>query len=141
VLRSGCSASSGGGTPALAAHDLADRRRVDPVLAPKGGLRGLSSGVPFADCKDLLGLELRLTASLAAGLATLRHHVGHVLLVGAEEEMGLRVDAGGRVALVADEQAVGDGAVNQLPGEAGGVLRLPGYVEPTVSLVIERPSP
>lgn len=67
------------------------------------------------------------TVPISAGSPPLRRHVGHVLSVGAQEEMG-RINAGWRIAAVEDVAANWDRAYREFPSEPMRPYETPGAI-------------
>src|SRR5271166_3333772 len=106
--------------PSFSPFDAADLCLADAVLNRDFLLR---ADVP-ADSTDLLLGQLGLAVFDAplSCLAAFCVSVGHVIGVSAEKHV-IRSDAGPDIAVVADAEALGDGAVVEFPSEAVGFNR------------------
>lgn len=124
--------------PGFPSHDQTDSGVVDPMFPSKSALTDSSSGMAITNLLDLVSCQF------AQPTAILHHHIGHVVRLGAQEEMFDR-HAARDVAGMKNTQTIRDRTVLEFPCDTVGqevlALRLTFCPHASIAHVIERSGP
>lgn len=141
-------------TPDFAPHDLRDGGCTHAIIAPKRTIRDTPEGMAGADSPNLVGCKARTPVAFTAWLpyrppcwrdilemgATFRHAIVNIVLLCANKHV-VGANAEFVVAVVKQEQASGDAAVNHFVGEAMGAIGFEAYTEFAVAIGVQASGP
>jgi hypothetical protein len=139
--------------PAMPVHNMVNGGFGDTEFECQGGASRFPCFAPPPHFPNLNFGELRLRRAFAArasfrgdhggAVPPLRYHVGGIVLNGSQEEM-VRPDAARVIAVVADEEAIGNGPnvefVGETMGEVAGIMKAHPTVAPMMSVAVPYPA-